>query len=59
MGVIVLGCVLLAGVLMIAFGKMTDTTFGLWVGGLTVDAFGYGTANLVAKKFSPASKAKR
>ena len=50
MGVIVLGSVLLAGLVMIAAGKMSDTTFGIWIGGMTVDAFGYGASNLLATK---------
>ncbi len=56
MGVIVLACVLLAGVLMLVFGKMTDITFGLWIGGMSIDAFGYGAANLVAKKYAAPGK---
>jgi len=59
MGVIVLACVLIAGVLMIAFGKMTDTTFGLWIGGMSIDAFGYGAANLAVKKLAAPGKNKR
>ncbi len=59
MGVIVLGFVMVAGVLMLAFGKMTDTTFGLWIGGMTVDAFGYGAANLVAKNIVKPAKGKK
>ncbi|MDD5547161.1 MAG: hypothetical protein PHO67_08430 [Candidatus Omnitrophica bacterium] len=56
MGVAALGSVLVAGVLMLGFGKMNDTVFGLWVGAMTANVFGYGTANLVAKKFDGSVK---
>jgi hypothetical protein len=49
MGFAAMGGILIAGILMLAFGKMTDTAFGLWIGGMTANVFGYSAANVVTK----------
>lgn len=52
MGVIVLAFILLAGVLVLLLGKMNDTTFGMWIGAMSIDAFGYGAANIAVKNIT-------
>lgn len=59
MGVIVLVFILLAGGLALLLGKMNDTTFGMWVGAMSIDAFGYGAANIAVKRIAGAKGKKK
>jgi len=53
MGVVVLIAVFIAGLVKMLFGGgLSDTAFGLWIGAMTIDVFGYSASNLLAKKIA-------
>jgi len=58
MSAISIGALIIGLVLMLAFGKMSDTVWAAWVVGVGGTAGGYAAANVASKKYAPPAKKK-